>query len=349
MSVEKKSFGKTPNGKEIFMYSLTNSHGMKTEVITYGATLVNLLVPDKNGTLADVVTGYDNLAAYEGSHPFFGVTVGPNANRIANATFTIEGEKYQLTANDGVNNLHSHDELGYHRRIWDAVPHEDQNGVTFLLSDTDGCMGFPGNKKMSVNYTLTENNELKLEYSAISDKTTIINPTNHTYFNLAGHKHGTVHDHLMTINAARYTPVVAGAIPTGELAPVAGTPFDFRQAKRIGDEIDSDNEQLKLVNGYDHNWVIDGYDGTLREAARLTDPVSGRTMVTLTDLPGIQFYAGNMIPAHSGKDGAAYKARAGLCLETQFFPDTANRPEFPSAAFGPHHPYTSVTVYRFEN
>jgi aldose 1-epimerase len=346
MNVEKKSFGTTPDGKEISLFSVTNSHGMQADLINYGATLVNLFVPDKNGKLDDVVTGYDNLAAYVGSHPFFGVTVGPNANRIDKATFTIDGEKYQLSVNDGPNNLHSHDELGYHKRIWDPVIHED--GVTFILSDPDGSMGFPGNKKMSVAYTLSEENELKIAYSAISDKNTIINPTNHSYFNLAGHKHETIHDHLLTIHAARYTPVVAGAIPTGELAPVTGTPFDFRSAKRIGDEIEADNEQLKLVNGYDHNWVLDDYDGKIKEAARLTDPISGRTMVTLTDLPGLQFYAGNMIPPHSGKGNASYKARCALCLETQFFPDTANQASFPSAVFGPHHPYQSTTIYRFE-
>lgn len=346
MSVEKKVFGKTPEGKEIYLYSITNSRGMQADIINYGAALVNLFVPDKNGKFIDVVTGYDKLEAYIGSHPYFGVVVGPNANRVANAAFTLDGETYNLSVNDGPNNLHSHDDLGYHKRVWDAV--ENDNAVTFILTDDDGCMGFPGNKKISVTYTVTDENELKLDYSAVSDKNTIINLTNHTYFNLAGHMHTTVNDHLMTINAANYTPVVEGAIPTGRIAPVSGTPLDFTAPRRIGDRVDDDCEQLKLVNGYDHNWVIDGYDGTVKEAARLTDPISGRTMITSTDLPGIQFYGGNMIPAHNGKNNASYKARCALCLETQFFPDTANRPEFPSATFGPDKPYRSTTIYRFE-
>ncbi|MCL2254100.1 MAG: galactose mutarotase [Lachnospiraceae bacterium] len=347
MNVEKKLFGTTPEGKEIFLYSLTNANGMQADLMDYGAALINLLVPDKNGNVADVVTGYDNLGAYMGSHPYFGVVVGPNANRIGNAAFTLDGEKYNLSVNDGPNNLHSHDDLGYQRRIWKAEIND--SGVTFTLDDEDGCMGFPGNKRMSVAYSLNDENELKLVYSAVSDKNTIINPTNHTYFNLGGHKESTINDHLIMINAAQFTPVAEGAIPTGELVPVADTPFDFVTAKRIGDKVDFDCKQLKLCGGYDHNWVIDGYDGTVKEAARLTDPVSGRTMVTLTDLPGIQFYGGNMIPAHTGKENASYQARCALCLETQFFPDTANRPEFPSAVFGPDKPYLSTTIYRFEN
>ncbi|MCL2051217.1 MAG: galactose mutarotase [Lachnospiraceae bacterium] len=347
MNVTSKPFGKTKDDHEITLYSLTNANGMQADLMNYGAALVNLFVPDKNGVLADVVTGYDNLDAYLGSHPYFGVVVGPNANRVGNATFTLNGEKYLLSVNDGVNNLHSHDDLGYQRRVWEASAND--TSVTFSLIDEDERLGFPGSKKMSIRYTLTENNELKLEYNVTSDKDTIINPTNHTYFNLAGHQADTINDHLLTIKASYYTPVAAGAIPTGEIAPVAGTPLDFTASTRIGDRVDENCEQMKLVGGYDHNWVIDGYDGTVKEAARLTDPVSGRSMVTLTDLPGIQFYGGNMIPAHDGKENAAYHARCGLCLETQFFPDSANRPEFPSAVFGPERPYASTTVYRFEN
>ncbi|MCL2717394.1 MAG: galactose mutarotase [Lachnospiraceae bacterium] len=347
MNVTIKPFGKTPDNREITLYSITNSNGMQADLIDYGAALVNLFVPDKNGDLADVVTGYDNLGAYLGSHPYFGVVVGPNANRIGNATFTLNGEKHQLSVNDGPNNLHSHDELGYQRRVWESAIYD--TGVTFILNDDDERLGFPGKKRMSITYTLTENNELKLEYSAVSDKDTIINPTNHTYFNLAGHQADTINDHIIKINAGNYTPVVPGAIPTGEIAPVAGTPLDFTVPTRIGDRVDDDFEQLKLVGGYDHNWVINDYDGTVKEAARLTDPVSGRSMVTLTDLPGIQLYGGNMIPTHTGKENAAYHSRCALCLETQFFPDSANQPEFPSAVFGPTRPYVSTTIYRFEN
>ena len=347
MNINKTLFGKTPDGQDVYLYSLTNAHGMRADVMSYGAALVNLIVPDKDGKSVDVVTGYDNLEAYLGSHPYFGVVVGPNANRIGGAGFSIDGEKYRLSVNDGENNLHSHNELGYQRRVWGATTTDV--AVTFILSDSDGCMGFPGNKKMSVAYSLTDDNELKLSYSAISDKNTIINPTNHAYFNLSGHGAGGMGDHLLTIHASRFTAVAQGAIPTGELAAVAHTPLDFTKAKRIADEIDADCEQLKLCGGYDHNWVIDGYDGTLREAAKLYSPQSGITMITLTDLPGIQFYAGNMIPAHTGKGGAAYDNRCALCLETQFFPDSANRPEFPSAVFGPEKPYLSNTIYRFES
>ena len=347
MKVTTKPFGKTPDNKEITLYSITNANGMQVDLINYGATIVNLFVPDKNGVLADVTTGYDKLDGYLGSHPFFGVLVGPNANRVGNATFTLNGEKHQLSINDGPNNLHSHDELGYHRRVWEAAVYD--NGVTFILNDEDDRLGFPGNKRMSIAYTLNNDNEFKLEYSAVSDKDTILNPTNHAYFNLAGHDSGTVNNHIMQINASHYTPVAEGAIPTGDIAPVSGTPLDFTKPTVIGDRVDDGFEQMKLVGGYDHNWVINGYDGTMKEAARLTDPVSGRTMVTLTDLPGIQFYGGNMIPAHTGKGGANYQARCALCLETQFFPDSANRPEFPSAVFGPARPYVSTTIYRFEN
>jgi len=347
MKVTSKPFGKTNDNVEITLYSITNSNGMQVDLINYGATIVNLLVPDKNGNLADVTTGYDNLDAYLGSHPFFGVIVGPNANRIANATFSINGEKYQLAVNDGPNNLHSHNDLGYHRRVWDVATYDD--GVTFTLNDEDELMGFPGKKQISVAYTLNDNNELKLVYNATSDKDTILNPTNHAYFNLGGHGSGTINDHIMQISASNFTPVADGAIPTGEIVPVADTPFDFITPRRIGDRVVNDCTQLKICGGYDHNWVIDGYDGTIKEAARLTDPVSGRTMVTLTDLPGIQFYGGNMLPTHTGKEGANYEARCALCLETQFFPDTANRPEFPPAVFGPTNPYTSTTIYRFEN
>ncbi len=346
MNVEKKIFGQTEAGQDVYLYSVSNSKGMRADIINFGAILVNLLVPDANGNLTDVVTGYDNLKDYIEINSFFGATVGPNANRIGGASFTLEGATYQLEVNDGDNNLHSHMELGYQKRVWGSQ--ENDNGVTFTLEDEDGCMGFPGNKKIAVTYTVTEENELKIEYCGESDKNTIINLTNHTFFNLAGHENESIHDHILTLHASKYTPVVAGAIPTGELAPVAGTPMDFTSPKRVGDEIDSDFEQLQLVGGYDHNWVIDGADGTLKEIASVTDPVSGRTMITYTDLPGVQFYAGNFVDKHSGKEGVVYQKRCALCLETQYYPDTANKPEFPSAVFGPDRPYRSTTVYRFK-
>ena len=345
MSIRKESFGKTTNGEEIFRYWLENSKGMKAGIINYGAILVNLMVPDKDGNLDDVVLGYDALEPYFENGGFFGAVVGPNANRIGGASFILDGQKYQLAINDGVNNLHSHKELGYHKRVFQVV--EGENCITLSLEDEDGNMGFPGNKKVSVTYTLTDENEIVLQYEASSDKKTIINMTNHTYFNLAGHNKGQIHDHILELKASAYTPTLPGSIPTGEIAAVAGTPFDFTQGKRIGEEIGADDEQLKLAGGYDHNWVIDGYDGTLREFASVTDPVSGRCMKAYTDLPGVQFYAGNAIIGQTGKENAQYTLRCGLCLETQYFPDTANKPEFPSAVFGPDRKYQSKTVYKF--
>ena len=218
--------------------------------------------------------------------------------------------------------------------------------MTFSLFDADGSMGFPGNKKVEVTYTVTEENELKIHYKAESDRNTIINMTNHTYFNLAGHDAGKIYDHKLQLLASSYTPVVAGAIPTGEIAPVKDTPFDFLVGKKVGEEIGADNEQLKLVLGYDHNWVIDGADGTLREFATVSEETSGRVMKCYTDLPGVQFYAGNCIGETTGKGGAVYGPRSGMCLETQFYPDTANKPQFPSAVFGPGRKYDTTTVYQ---
>lgn len=346
MSIEKSLFGKTGCGKEIYLYSLENQKGMKAQVINYGAILVRLYVPDKNGKFEDIVLGYDKLEDYYGNSANFGATIGPNANRIANASFVLEGVTYKLDVNDGPNNLHSHANLGYHKKVWDAQ--EADNSIIFSLEAPDGEMGFPGNKKITVTYTLTEDNELRIHYHATSDKDTIINMTNHTYFNLAGHDAGEICDHVLTIHAGNYTPVVAGAIPTGEIAPVAGTPMDFTSPRRIGDRIDDNFEQLKLTGGYDHNWVLDGKEGVLRHIATVEEPSTGRIMKTYTDLPGVQFYAGNFMVKETGKDGATYNRRYGLCLETQYYPDTANKPSFPSAVFGPDREYDTTTVYKFE-
>lgn len=345
MAVVKEFFGTTKCGKEISRYYITNSKGMKAGVINYGAILVNLFVPDKNGKAEDVVLGFDSLEPYFENGSFFGATIGPNANRIGGAAFELDGVTYQLDVNDGANNLHSHKELGYHKCVWDAETTEDS--VIFSLDDKDGSMGFPGNKTIKVTYTLTEANELKIHYHATSDKKTIINLTNHTYFNLTGDQNGKIYDHKLQLLASAYTPIVAGAIPTGEIASVKDTPFDFLTEKKIGAEIDADDEQLKLVGGYDHNWVIDGADGSLKEFATVREEVSGRVMKAYTDLPGVQFYAGNFISEEPGKEGAVYSVRSGLCLETQYYPDTANKPQFPSAVYGPDKDFDSVTVYQF--
>lgn len=343
--VEVSVFGKSPKGEEIQKFTLKNSKGMEAVVTNLGAIIVNLVVPDKEGNKADVVLGFDSAEEYYGNPSFFGAVIGPNANRIGKASFEIDGESYQLDVNDGPNNLHSDFERGYHKKLWDAVVEE--NAVTFSLEDTDGNMGFPGNKKVSVTYALDEENGLTLHYHGSSDRKTVLNLTNHTYFNLDGHDSGSIEGHQMWIKAKKYTPVVAGAIPTGELAPVAGTPLDFTQMKQVGKDIGADCEQLKLVQGYDHNWVLDDCDGSLQHIATVKAQKSDREMEVYTTLPGVQFYAGNCIAPQKGKGGVTYNVRHGLCLETQFYPDTVHQPQFPSCIFGPGKDYDSVTVYRF--
>ena len=346
MAVEKSVFGKSPEGQEIYLYAITNQNGMKAELTNLGAILVRLFVPDKNGKLADVVLGFDKAEDYYNNPSFFGAVIGPSANRIAGAAFEIDGESYQLDVNDNANNLHSHITKGYHKQLWEATVGE--NSVTFTLEDTDGNMGFPGNKKMVVTYTLDDKNALTLHYHGSSDKKTILNPTNHTYFNLDGHDSGSIEGHELMLNASKYTPVVAGAIPTGEIADVKGTPMDLCEMKKVGLEIDADFEQLELTGGYDHNWVIDGWDETLRHIATVKAPKSGRVMKAYTTLPGVQFYAGNFIETQAGKNGATYAKRHGLCLETQYYPDTIHHANFPSCVFGGEAEYDSVTVYEFE-
>ena len=344
MALKKRNFG--VEGQEATLYTLENGNGMKAEVTNYGANLVNLFVPDKNGVIEDVVLGFDSVKDYMKNPSFFGATIGPNANRIADAKFSIDGVEYQLDVNDGKNNLHSHIKDGYHKLLWDAE--EGENSVTFTIRDNDGYMGFPGNKELSLTYTLDDENGLTLHYHAKSDKNTVLNPTNHSYFNLDGHKAGNIEDHIMMINASCYTPVVPGAIPTGELAPVKGTPMDFTAEKVVGKEIRENMEQLLLTLGYDHNWVVDGWNGELRHIATTIGPKSGRKMHTYSTLPGVQFYAGNCIVDQTGKDGASYTKRSGLCLETQYYPNSINTPSFPSCVFGGEKEYDSVTVYRFE-
>lgn len=344
MALKKRNFG--VDGQEATLYTLENSNGMKAEVTNYGANLVNLFVPDKNGVVEDVVLGFDSVKGYMKNGSFFGATIGPSANRIGGAKFTIDGVEYHIDVNDGPNNLHSHMEDGYHKMLWEAE--EGENSVTFTVRDTDGYMGFPGNKELSLTYTLDEENGLTLHYHAKSDKNTVMNPTNHSYFNLDGHKSGNIEDHIMMINASCYTPVVPGAIPTGEIASVKGTPMDFTSEKVVGKEIRENMEQLLLTQGYDHNWVVDGWDGTLKHIATTIGPKSGRKMHTYSTLPGVQFYAGNCIGDEQGKDGAFYTKRSGLCLETQYYPNSINTPSFPSCVFGGDKEYDSVTVYRFE-
>lgn len=347
MEIKKESFGKTDKGREVFQYTLQNKNGMQAKVTDYGAILTALFVPDKDGKLADVVLGYDSVEPYQQNGSFFGATVGRSANRIAGAKFEIDGTAYQLDVNDGPNNLHSQFDIGFHKQIWEAKEDADANSITFFYVSKDGEAGFPGTLEISVTYTLTDENALSIHYDGVSDKKTLINCTNHSYFNLGGHDSGNIHDHVLTLNASHYTPVVPGAIPTGEIAPVEGTPMDFTKPKKVGAEVDSDFEQLKLVQGYDHNFAVDTETGKLEKIAEVWDEKSGRRMEVYSDLPGVQFYAGNCIDDTVGKSGATYTKRSGLCLETQYFPNSVNQEGFVSPVFDAGEEYRTTTVYKF--
>lgn len=345
MGIVKEKFGTTKTGEEVFLFTLKNKNGVEAKITNFGATLVNLYVPDKDGKVEDVVLGFDTLEKYYDNPSFFGATIGPSANRIAGAAFALNGKDYKIPVNDGENNLHSDMDSGYHKRVWTAVAGEDE--LTLTLEGKDGEIGFPGNKKITMVYSLSDDNSLKLKYHATSDADTIINLTNHTYFNLAGHKSGSIEGQLLQLNADSFTYVLPGAIPTGEIKPVAGTPLDFTHMKVIGRDIGADCEQLKLVQGYDHNFVIDGYDGTMRQIAEALDEKSGRRMKVFSDLPGVQFYAGNCIAPQDGKDGAHYEPRTGFCLETQYYPDNIHHSNFPQAVFGPGKDFAAETIYQF--
>jgi len=347
MSVTSENFGTSRDGREIKLYTITGSTGMTAKVTNLGAILVSLIVPDKDGNKEDVVLGFDKGEDYYGNPSFFGATVGPNANRIGNASYEIDGVNYMLDVNDnGRNNLHSHYENGYHKRIWEAV--EGDDSVTFTIEDP-GTLGFPGNKKMSVTYTVTADNELKLYYHGTSDEKTILNPTNHSYFNLDGFKAGSIEGHSIKLEADEFTPTDNESIPSGEIASVKGTPMDLTEKTVIGDHIDDDYKQLQFAGGYDHNFCIRGYDGTMRKAATVWAEKSSRVMEVYTDLPGVQFYAGNFIAeGQVGKEGAVFNKRYGLCLETQFYPDAINHPNFPSPVFGPDRELKTTTIYAFK-
>ena len=343
--MQKRSFGTTKDGKEVFLFSLENKNGVKVEVTNFGANLVNVFVPGKDGKVEDVVLGFDDVAGYEVNPSFFGAVIAPSANRIGGASFELNGETYPLKKNNGENNLHSDEELGAHKRVWDITENEDS--VTFTLKNADGELGFPGNKEFKVTYSLNDENGLKIAYEATSDKDTIINPTNHSYFNLKRHKEGTIEDHKITLLASNYTPADEASIPYGDIVSVEGTPMDLRQELVIGEKIDSDFDQLNFAVGYDHNWVTDNCNGEVRKIATVKAPGDVRVMEVYTDLPGVQFYAGNFIDPQTGKDGASYAKRSGLCLETQCYPDSIHRPNFPSVVYGPTKAYKSTTIYKF--
>lgn len=347
--VSKKSFGRTAEGQKVDIYTLTNTAGGEARIITYGGTVVSLKVPDRDGKLGDVVLGYDSIEDYEKHNAFFGALIGRYGNRIAKARFSLNGKEYQLAANNGPNHLHG-GVKGFHRVVWKGSSSVDANGANLELSylSRDGEEAYPGDLNVKVVYTLTEKNELKIAYSAATDKDTVVNLTHHSYFNLAGAGGETILDHELTLNADRFTPTDDTSIPTGELRPVKGTPFDFTAPAKIGSRIGQDYEQLKFGRGYDHNWVLNKKNGELSLAASVYEPASGRVMEVLTTEPGIQFYSGNFLDASlKGKNGQDYPLRSGFCLEAQHFPDSPNHPEFPSTVLKRGEKYSQTTIYRF--
>ena len=349
MAIEKNSFGKMPDGTEVYKYTLTNKNGVSASFITLGGVWVSMVVPDKDGSMADVVLGYDDLDSYRRNPAHFGAPIGRNANRIGGAVITIDGKDYKLEANNGPNNLHSGPDL-YHDRVWDCAASETEAGsrLDFYLESPDGDQGYPGNARITVSYTLTDEDSLVLDYHMVCDKDTVANFTNHSYFNLAGHDSGDVMKQEVWLNASRYTPADEVSIPTGEIAPVAGTPMDFTEMKAIGRDIGADFEALVFGKGYDHNWVLDKEEGELALAAKAMDPASGRVLECYTDLPGIQFYTAIFLQdGMPGKGNARYDYRHAFCFETQYFPDAVHKPQFPSPLLKAGDEYRTRTIYQF--
>ena len=345
----KKKFGKTSSGEMVDVYTVHNPAGMVLKVMTRGATLIGVEVPDRNGQLADVVFGFDKVADYESKkHQHFGSTTGRCANRIAKGQFSLDGKEYQLAINNGPNHLHGGSARSLDKVLWNSTAFEnaDDRGVKFTYHSPDGEENYPGNVDITVTYTLTDDHEIQIDYEATTDEKTPVNLTNHAYFNLAGAGAPTIHDHLLTINANNYIPVDDTLIPTGEIAPVEGTPLDFRQPTPIGLRVaELDNTS---TTGYDHNYVLKKSKlGELSVAAVLKDPSSGRTLTVWTTQPGVQFYGGNFLFGQEGKQGQTYLHRSGCCLETQHFPDSVNQPDFPSVILKPGDTYHQTCIYAF--
>jgi len=338
------SFGKTPDGTAVDIYTLTEGR-FEARIMTYGGILVSLRVPDREGKTDDVVLGYDSLDGYIANNsPYFGALIGRYGNRIAHGTFTLEGKTHTLPKNDGDNTLHG-GTRGFDKVVWSGQPIKD--GVELTYVSPDGDQGFPGRLTVVVRYTLSRG-ALRIEYSATTDKNTVLNLTNHSYFNLAGQGNGDILSHQLQIYGSRFTPVDSTLIPTGELRPVENTPFNFRASHAIGERINTDDEQIRYGRGYDHNWVLDHAEGQLGQAAEVYEPGSERTLKVLTDQPGVQFYTGNFLDGTiTGKGGKVYRKRSAFCLETQHFPDSPNHPNFPSTELKPGEKYHSVTLFEF--
>jgi aldose 1-epimerase len=348
-AIRSARFGQFPGGQPVEIFTLTSGNGMEVRTTSYGAAIVSVRVPDRSGAVADVVLGFDTLDDYVAKNRYFGVVVGRYGNRIAKGRFTLDGRTYELATNNGANHLHG-GVKGFDKALWRAEPFERDGraGVAYSYVSQDGEEGYPGALRVRVTYTLSPSNELTADYEATTDKATPVNLTQHSYFNLAGDGSGDILGHQLTLDADRFTPVDETLIPTGELAPVAGTPFDFRQPDAIGARIGADHQQLRFGNGYDHNWVVNRKGAGLAHAARVVEPKTGRTLDVSTTEPGVQFYSGNFLDGTvTGKSGRVYQRRYGLCLETQHFPDSPNHPDFPSTILRPGERLQSKTVFAF--
>jgi aldose 1-epimerase len=349
-TVTKESFGTTSAGESIDIYTLKNANGVETRITNYGGIVVSLKIPDRNNKFDDVVLGFSDLKSYlTKNNPYFGAIIGRYGNRIGKARFKLKGVEYKLAANNGENHLHG-GLKGFDKVIWTGRSMSTRSGPAVVLTYTskDGEEGYPGNLRVTVTYTLTTKNELKIDYSATTNKDTVINLTHHSYFNLLGEGNGNVLNHQVQINANSFVPTDATSIPTGELKKVANTPFDFLRANQIGARINQDDEQLKFGNGYDHTWVINGRPGTLRLAGGAYESTTGRVMEVWTTEPGMQFYTGNFLDGSlTGKSGKPYERRSGFCFETQHYPDSPNQPSFPTTTLKRGATYRSTTIYRF--
>lgn len=349
--ITQEKFGTTSTGEVVDRFTLSNDNGVEVAIINYGGIIQSIWVPDQNGTFDDVVLGYDTLAAYESCSAFFGCIAGRYANRIAKSRFTLDGTEYTLETNNGENHLHG-GSAGFNRVVWDAEIDTVPELLTLQLRyvSAHGHGGYPGELTTTVRYSLSPQNELRIAYRATTDRPTVLNLTNHSYFNLRGQQHAaknSVLDHEVTLHASRYVPTDAGSFPFGHLADVAGTPMDFRTPMPIGARIDADDEQLRFGAGYDHTWVLDGEDGGLGLGAQVVDAISGRSLAVHTTQPGVQFYTANHMVSMDGKAGARYDERSGFCLETQHFPDSPNQPSFPSTVLRPGEVFEQVTVFEF--
>jgi len=348
-SVTSKPFGQLMDATKITLYTLKNNNGMEMSIMNYGGVIVSMLAPDRNGIVEDITLGYDSLTDYEDNRHFFGALIGRYGNRIAKGRFTLDGKEYSLATNNGVNHLHG-GIAGFDRVVWniDVLSSGENPSLLLTYLSKDGEEGYPGNLKVEVTYTLTEDNEVRIEYKATTDKKTIVNLTQHTYFNLTGNVKGNILGHELMMASDRFLPVDSTLIPTGELKSVLGTPFDFNASTAIGTRIANVDEQLKFGQGYDHCWILTDASNSLKKVSSLYEPVSGRQIDIYTTEPALQFYSGNFLNDKViGKGGTVFNQRSALCLETQHYPDSPNRPSFPSVQLDPQATYNSVTVYKF--